>query len=299
MKAVSACAECLVRLAGTTADAAGADQKTRLECVRAALKILVHDRFDRPPPEIAFDILEQVYKVLENPDPFKDIKSDCNKAGLEVSRKMAKSLEGLAGDQRLEAAIRLAVCGNLIDFATMGEIDIENDAPALIEQPFSIMQLDELLAALGNAASILFLADNAGEIAFDRFLIQELLDRGKQLTIALKTGPALNDALLEDAIEVGLDTLEGPAGRVRLISTGTARMGVKLEDSSPEFLDAIESSDFILAKGQANLETLLGSGLNIFFLSLVKCAPLAGMVGVDEASAILLWERSGHGIDKS
>jgi hypothetical protein len=49
---------------------------------------------------------------------------------------------------------------------------------------------------------VLYLADNAGETVFDRVLIEAL---GVPVVYAVKGGPVLNDATVEDALAAGLD----------------------------------------------------------------------------------------------
>jgi len=294
IKAVSDCSLCLLKLALTSADAAGAPEELRLAAVRAALAALAEDDFSRQPPAIARAVLDRVYPALGNPDPFARIKSDHNRKALELSDRWAPDYLAAAADadDRLERALRTALVGNGMDPATLPD----NSDPASFESwlkvPWSIFDFAAFKDGIAPGRSLLYLCDNAGEIAFDRFLIRELLERGLKVTVSVKDGPALNDATLEDALEVGLDWVEGGGGRARLISTGQATMGVDLPDAAPEWLEAFHGADLVLAKGQANLESLHDSGREVFFLTLVKCTHVARYYDLKKGSALFL--RSGR-----
>ncbi len=123
---------------------------------------------------------------------------------------------------------------------------------------------------------MLYLTDNAGEIAFDRLVVDELKDFGCRVTVAVKGGPSLNDALMEDAETVGMaETADG------VITTGTDAVGISLSESSEEFVEAYEGADVILAKGMANWETLTEyrAPCPTLFLLRTKCEPVAEAVG--------------------
>ena len=130
-----------------------------------------------------------------------------------------------------------------------------------------------------RARDILFLADNAGELVFDRLLL-ELLPREK-ITVVVKGGPAINDALRADAQVAGLE------GLVALTDTGCDGAGIVLEACSPEFQRRFARADLIIAKGQANFESLDGCQKDIFFLFKVKCPVVARHIGYPVGNLVL------------
>jgi hypothetical protein len=64
----------------------------------------------------------------------------------------------------------------------------------------------DALNRLKKGSTILCLTDNCGEIVYDSLLIENLHQRGFKIIIAVKDGPVINDALIEDA---GKDKLKG------------------------------------------------------------------------------------------
>ena len=57
----------------------------------------------------------------------------------------------------------------------------------------------------------------------------------------------------------------------RVIDNGNLVPGTQLDLLSAEAKQAVETADVILAKGMANVETMLGCGYNIYYAFLVKC----------------------------
>ena len=106
-------------------------------------------------------------------------------------------------------------------------------------------------------------------------------------TTAVRGGPAINDATLEDAGEVGMQEFS------RVITTGLAMAGVDLESCSQQFKSAFGGCDVIIAKGQGNFETLDRRSENIYFLFQVKCDCVSRFLGADKYSAVLWSSRRG------
>jgi uncharacterized protein with ATP-grasp and redox domains len=155
--------------------------------------------------------------------------------------------------------------------------DIDAALWELDSHGFQINDIDELKKLLGNGVEILYLTDNAGEIAFDGLVVQELQRHGCTVTVAVKGGPSLNDALLEDAEMVGMIDEAN-----RLITTGSSAVGVNLSEASSEFIKTYRSVDIIISKGMANWETLTEyeAPCPTMFLFRTKCEPVAESVEV-------------------
>lgn len=300
MKTVSDCCLCLLKLAHTSSDAVSATEPVRMEAVKAALRVLSDDDFSRIPPAIARDVLEKVYEVLGTPDPFAGIKAMHNRQALEISGQWAQDFlaEAKNDEDRLARALRAALVGNMMDMATLPGQSDPGNFREWIDVPWSVHDWDDFRLTLKETGDVLYLLDNAGEVAFDRVLVKELLGRGKRVTLSVKSGPALNDATIEDAIAVGLEKLEGSAGRVTIITTGRATMGVDLALSSGEWKDAFESAGMVIAKGQANLESLHNCGRSVFFITLVKCSHVARYYGLAKGAAMLYKGGRESGMDQ-
>ncbi len=102
------------------------------------------------------------------------------------------------------------------------------------------------------------------------------------IIVAVRDTPILNDALIEDAYAVGLDS------SARIISSGVSTPGTVLKFASQEFLDLFYSSDMVISKGQGNFEALSDEPRDIFFLLLTKCEVIAKHVNSHVGDILLL-----------
>ena len=147
--------------------------------------------------------------------------------------------------------VRFAVCGNVIDYGANPDLSKRDIGDAInhalnADLPMDI--LDELRTAILRSNRILYLGDNAGEILYDRILIEEMpRDR---VIFAVRGQAVLNDATMEDARAVGLTDV------VRVIDNGSGFPGTVLQDCSAVFQDEFRQADLVISKGQGNFETL-------------------------------------------
>lgn len=217
-------------------------------------------------------IYEQINQILESKfkmgDPYYEGKRHYNQFLL---RKEFEILQRINESQdQLLSALQFAMVGNLIDFGAMDEVDeekLEDLIQRSHEQKLDEKTVEDFRSELEAGHRLVYLTDNAGEIVFDKVLIQTIrrLYPDVDIRVIVRGGAALNDALLEDAEEVGLTKL------VPVMGNGTQIPGTQLDRISTEASQAIGAADFILSKGQGNFESLSETGLNIYFLFLCKC----------------------------
>ena len=139
---------------------------------------------------------------------------------------------------------------------------------------------------LEQGSSLLYLTDNAGEIGFDRICAEQIAKRYPHIaiTFCVRGGPALNDATREDAAAVGIP--------FPVIDNGTCIPGTQLDLLGEDAKHALRSSHVILSKGQANVETLLGCGLNIYYAFLIKCQRFISLFGKEKLTPMFHRERA-------
>jgi hypothetical protein len=184
---------------------------------------------------------------------------------------------------RLEGGVRIAIAGNVIDFGIYESFDLDRSLSESFLLPLSSIDYHNFVQAAANAQRILFLCDNAGEIVFDRVLIETLRDRGKDVTAVVKGSPVINDATLDDASAAGLTEC------AVVIDNGNDGIGTLLEACSQKFMDAYRSADLIISKGQANFETLVQEkDARTFFLFKVKCPVVARVLNRENGDIVLM-----------
>jgi uncharacterized protein with ATP-grasp and redox domains len=178
----------------------------------------------------------------------------------------------------LDTALRLSIAGNIIDLGPDHEYDLWATIERVLSQPFARDDRAALRHRLDRADGVLYLADNAGETVFDRILIEAL---DVPVTYAVKAGPVLNDATIQDARAAGV----GKAAT--LVDTGSDAPGTILSRCALAFRTLYDAAELIMAKGQANYETLSGAGRGVFFLLQTKCPVIARDVGVPVGSIVV------------
>ena len=263
------CLPCIARGSLDAARLATEDEDLQRKVVKQVLKELITFDLNSPPPLMALVIARAVKEMTGVDDPYSRIKKKYNDFALELF----PLLEKKAMDASFDTALRLCIAGNIIDFGTHARVGRQKVLDTIDEA--LVMEIngegEAFEKACDNADNILWIADNAGEIVFDRLLLQKLDCR--KITYVVRGGPAQNDATLEDAEYAGL------TGMVKVIDTGAAIPGVILEYCSERFRKAYEKADMIIAKGQGNFETLDSLDSRIFFLFKAKCQVVADHAG--------------------
>lgn len=222
-------------------------------------------------------------------DPLEDEKRQQNEKALSLLP-LARDIIGRHDDPLL-GAVRVAAVGNMIDFSFGEDFDVEAALTSCLDMQFAINDLDRLRERLRSAASLVLCTDNAGEVVFDRLLLDAIQAwrQGEGLsplamTVLVKGGPILNDALRADAAQARLGDV------AEIMDTGSATAGILQDLLSPEARARIYGADIVLAKGMANFETTFedpGFRSRAFFLLKAKCAPIATVLNAPEQSLIL------------
>jgi uncharacterized protein with ATP-grasp and redox domains len=269
---------CIVRQAFSALEIAGADEKQSIETLRELFKILADIDFDDTPAANANDVYKIVARITGIKDPYKNVKRKYNAAALKLYPKLEEIVE--EADDGLHAAAKIAVAGNVIDYGIHiiegRKVDLDSVIEEVKSIPLAIDDFAQFSDDLKKTEKILYIADNSGEIVFDKVFISELVGIGKKVILAVKSGPILNDATMEDAKEAGLDNI------AQTIETGCDCIGVDFGTCSEEFLKEFESSGIIISKGQGNVESLDGvKGKKIYFLLKAKCEIMARELDVD------------------
>lgn len=245
------------------------------------------------PPETARIGYALLKKISRNSDPYKNIKKNSNRLALRLLGKL-RDKAGRSRDGLLQA-VELAIAGNIIDFGVKNNLDVKAELKKILarENSFarrrSLFHYPEFRRALKKAKRILYLADNAGEVVFDRILAEEIkkIYTDKEIYYAVKERPIINDALIEDAVACGMDKV------ARIITNGTDAPGTILNLCSKEFKKTYQNADMVISKGQGNFESLSGVKKPIFFLFMVKCPVVAGETGCKMGDIVLFYNLKG------
>ena len=270
------CYPCFLRQTLEAARRAGADETRQYSILHEVLNELRRFALSSTAPEMAYLIHKIVRRETGNHDPYLKEKEASTHQALALYPGL-KDLIANASDP-LETAVRLSIAGNIIDLAMPYEYDLDETIERVLKQQFAINDLEILRNELNRAAKILFLADNAGETVFDRLLIETIK---KPVTYAVKKGPILNDATRDDALAAGLGEV------TTIVDNGSNAPGTIIDLCSKDFKRLLNEAELIIAKGQANYESLSDMTAPVFFLLQAKCPIIADNLGVPVKSIVL------------
>jgi len=281
MKTYFDCIPCFINQALQAVRAVTDDERIHERVLRKVLRATGEMDIRQSPPAMGQTIHRLIREATGNVDPYREHKRKWNRFVLNLLPELRLRVQ--TSSDPFETAIRLAIAGNVIDSASNPKID-EQEVRDSIERallaPLSENAVVALYGELVSAQRILYLADNAGEIVFDRLLIEQL--PMERVTLAVKGAPVINDATLEDAEQAEITEL------VSVISNGSDAPGTILEQCSDAFRREFEESDVVIAKGQANYETLSDSNQNLFFVLMAKCSVIARDIGCEQGELIVL-----------
>jgi uncharacterized protein with ATP-grasp and redox domains len=290
MRTYLECVPCFVQQALDAARRATDDESVHECVVRETIRLAADTPFRRSPPWIGQRIHRLLRDVTGNPDPYHEVKRRSQALAMRWYPVLRSDVLG-SGDP-FAAAVALAIAGNIIDFgcrSELGDDEVRRAVEDAIDTPLSEAAVAGIREAVDAASDVLYLADNAGEIVFDRLLIEQMpRDR---VTLVVRGSPVINDATREDVVEAGLDSL------VAYMDNGSDAPGTILESCSSIFRSRFARCDLVVAKGQGNYETLNEHEKSMVFLFKAKCPVVARDVGCEVGQMIIAQHGGGseHG----
>jgi damage-control phosphatase, subfamily I len=273
------CFPCYFRQAQQAGEFSTGDRALQWKAVCKLADFLSRLPAEADPTRTAEDIHRVIREALGDPDPYKKVKEEYT----EKAEAMLPLIDTLAasGADSLLTAVRIAIAGNIIDFGAGGAFDVESAIRGALDCRFAIDHYAAFRAAFERAKTVLYIGDNTGEIYFDIPLLRLL--GGREVTFVTRGGPVLNDATIEYARRAGLDRY------ARLADTGSQSPGFPVERVRPEVRELFNSVDLVIAKGQANFESLHAAARpGLFMLLKTKCNLVARVLQVEFGDILLI-----------
>lgn len=273
MKSTLDCLECIVKQSLRAARIATNDTEVQRRILDDATARIFGMDLDDSPAWLSMAAYDLAARHSGKHDPYHTLKREQNEAALALEESMRERIRQSADP--LETALHISAAGNVIDLGILHthEIDIEKVIEEVLHEKFAVDHSAALRAALADCRDLLFLLDNAGEIVFDKLLIEEL-QKHTTVTAVVKGAPMINDVLMEDADFVGLTKI------CDVIDNGGGFIGSPLKHVPQAFLDRMTAADVIVGKGQGNYETIDDFDGNVFLILRAKCEVVAEHMGV-------------------
>lgn len=288
-------------------------ERLRSECIYCILEKQVRQIPEGTPDSIKIDFLQKIFRVfatapkdegapklvrdinwikkemfhIEN--EYGEVKRHFNEVMMAYEKRIGQVIH--QSEDPLKTALQYAMVGNYIDFGAMKNVDEKQldelmchaDRYALDDREYSALKRD-----LENGGKLVLITDNCGEIVMDKLLLTALREQypDVDISVIVRGKPVLNDATMEDAVQVGMTE------QFRVLDSGTGIAGICEEELPDETLRAYREADIILSKGQGNFESMRYCGRNIYYLFLCKCDLFANQFGVKKLTGILVNDRN-------
>lgn len=286
MKVSAECMHCLVRRQAETIKKYS-DEEKKAEYMGKVLGIIAAGAAEEPAPVLLSHIGRLHETYFGKPFSFEELKKGYNAMLLEKETEIRKSI--IESKKPLALALRYAQIGNYIDFGALGSVD-DAKLQGFLEQAETLLLSEEtyrnFTEDLKTVRKLVFLTDNCGEIVLDKLLLEQIAEAAPHVekNIIVRGEPVLNDATMEDALQVGIDH------QGKIIPNGTNIAGTYLPWLSAEAKQAVDEADILIAKGQGNFESLHGCGLNVYYLFLCKCQWFMERFGLPQYSGVFVRE---------
>jgi uncharacterized protein with ATP-grasp and redox domains len=294
LKVEPECESCLLARGTVATYQATTNPALRFRCVAEITKLLNREfKSTSNAAEIGTKRDRIIRQLTGNNDPYLRNKKTANEKALKMLPHAKKLVEqGYSQQERFKKACLCAIVGNIMEFDIPGHKFTLNNLSGAFREAAKDLVIDDIDRAFDlakKANSVLYLADNAGEIVFDTLLVEQLKNMGLKVTYVVKGGPVINDATLDD---VEVSCMDKFADEV--ITTGCDAVGLQKKEVSAEFLKVYDDAELVFAKGMGYAETLTEYKLTKPHLLLfrTKCIPVANyfMVPRDKNVAKLMPE---------
>ena len=281
MNLKSDCLSCLLNQSLRVAKNLNLDEKTSKKMMQSASASIANYK-EVPPPVAAADLYPKLASFTDSDDVYKALKELSTKEASNLLPSVKKQVKSTSD------AIKAAVAGNVIDFATPNHFDLNVEFEKVFETDFSIDDERLFLERLKVAKTFMIVGDNVGEHVFDKLLLEQIAQEYPALKLyyAVRGRPIINDVTLLEAKEIHMEEV------ATVVDSGVDTPGLAYAHASNEFMKLYNSMDLIIAKGMGNYECLEGvKDKRIFHLFKVKCDVVAGDVGAGLGALVFMRNR--------
>ena len=274
MRMKADCLVCLYQQMLRVGRAMECDDACTTAILKRSAEILESLPMDQTPPEAAAILYPRVAEIAGSDDPYaRQKRESIRKASAILPRVEERVREARSVP---DAALRAAVAGNVIDFATEVSFELEEEIEKIFSADFAIDHKERFLSRLEEARHLAVIGDNVGEHLFDKLMMRQLKENYPHLSIdyLVRGRPIINDVTVAEAREAGIGDV------ARIVDSGVDTPGFLYERAGGEGRAAFDRADLILAKGMGNFECMESwADERVFFLFKVKCSVVAGKIG--------------------
>lgn len=282
MKTYLECIPCFLNQALKAMSLCNENDKVKEKVLKEIIRKLADIDLNKKPTEFGKIAYDTILEITGNDDPYKEIKKRDNDHAISLLPTIKETIE--KSEDRLFTAIKVAIAGNIMDFAVNSDYNLKNTMENVLKADFAINDYRKFREDIKKAKSVAYFVDNAGEIVFDKLLIEEIKNvTNCKIYFFVRGKPIVNDATKIDAELVEIDKLED----IEIRETYDRFPDINEKD----FSDFLKEMDVVISKGQANYESLSEADANTYFLLIAKCPLIARDLGVKKGDIIFKFNK--------
>ena len=258
------CIACLLNQSLKVSKLLELDDTTSKQILDNTAQVLIDHDMKHTPPQLAKVIYQNISDISGEDDPVALAKEHATKEALTVDTSFVHTIHD---------ALKLSVIGNVIDFGSKEQFDLNETIQSHFHQGFGIDDYAAFENELKEAKEMVIIGDNVGEHIFDKVLIETIRKYyDVKVYYFVRGKPIINDVTVKEA-----QVLKNCA---QIIDTGVETPGYDLAEANEGSKAIFDRADIVLAKGMGNFESLyLATDRPVYFLFIVKCAVVAQAIG--------------------
>jgi len=272
MKADIICIPCILNFCIRTLNFSSKSDSAKEKVFKKIVRRIADYPLEKSPAALADFATSIIKEEIGIEDPYEVEKMKQNAKALKVYPRLKEMVS--TSTDRLKTAFMISAIGNVIDLGAHADFDVDEILEDFSNIEFAKNDFEEFRTKLPRSETLLFIADNCGEIIFDRILLEEL-DSIKKI-VAVKSIPFINDVTIKEIKETGIPEI------AEIVETGTCNLDFDSSTLDKQFKDIFKRADLIISKGHANFEALHGTRNDIYFLLRAKCDVVAKVIGVSK-----------------
>ncbi|WP_187647865.1 damage-control phosphatase ARMT1 family protein [Nitrosophilus labii] len=277
------CLACLYNQTLRVVKAINCEEDCAVKVLKESAKLISKLKIEQTPPEAASLLYPKISEIVGKIDLYEEKKIESTDKALKLLELVLKKMNN--SEDIVDTALRAAVAGNVIDFATEVTFDIKKEIETIFEAEFAVDHKELFKKRLKEAKSLMVIGDNVGEHLFDKVMIETFLDFNPKLDIyyVVRGRPIINDVTVSDAKAIDMDKI------ATIVDSGVDTPGFILDRANEETKELFKKAELILAKGMGNFECMEEmKDERLFFLFKVKCSVVADKIGKNVGDLICM-----------
>ena len=258
------CLSCLFNQALKVTKLLELDDATSKKVLDKTAQVLIDHNMLHTPPQIAKVLYQSISEITGEKDPVALAKAHATEQALKIDTSFIHTISD---------ALKMAVIGNVIDFGSQEQFDLDEMIQYHLHKAFAIDHTLDFIEELKHAKEMVLIGDNVGEHIFDKLLI-ETIKKHYDITVHyfVRGKPIINDVTVKEG-----QLLKNCA---HIVDTGVKTPGFDLEEANSVSKEIFDRADIVLSKGMGNFESLYHVAKRpIYFLFVVKCSVVAEEIG--------------------